>query len=73
MLKTIVLLLLVASVYTRSIGTRSMMRDDVVVPEPAVIIRNVAFDDSPDGYNFADDNCPDGFLMDFTGICREVW
>lgn len=72
MLKTIVILLLVALVYTRSIGPRSMMQDDVIVPEPAVIIRNVAFDDSPDGYN-ADTNCPDGFLMDFTGICREVW
>lgn len=55
-----------------SVATAAIIRDDVFnepVQEYDVIIKNVDYEDSPVEENL----CPEGYELDFSKVCREVW
>lgn len=55
-----------------SIATAAIIRNDIFnepVQEYDVIIKNVDYEDSP----VEENPCPEGYELDFSKVCREVW
>lgn len=73
-IKVFISVLVIFIILQNASGRPSMLRSDRYMPEIVqeydVVIKNIQYDDSvEDGPS----DCPDGFLLDTKGVCREVW
>lgn len=64
------ILLLIHQVVPRSLVPAEVKKE--MLEKSGVVIRSELTEDSPQ-WLVQDTYCPEGYLRDFLGVCREVW